>query len=191
MTKITIDAVRSYLTRREPARASVAGRTQAAVALLLAPVESEELALLLIRRAEVQGDPWSGQMGLPGGRREESDRDLLATARRETEEEIGVPLEEGFLVGALDDLAPVTPVLPPVLVRPFVFALNKRPHITPSREVALHLWTSLDRLASTAGETEVRIGGESKTRPAFLIGPHVVWGMTHRILSNFMDIVGL
>ena len=46
MTKITIDAVRSYLTRREPARASVAGRTQAAVALLLAPVESEELALL-------------------------------------------------------------------------------------------------------------------------------------------------
>ena len=191
MTKITIDTVRSYLARCTPVRASVTGRTQAAVALLLAPVAADELALLLIRRAEVQGDPWSGQMGLPGGRREEGDRDLLATARRETEEEIGVPLSEGTLIGSLNDIAPVTPVLPPVLVRPFVFALGRRPDITPSREVALHLWTSLDRLASTAGQTEVRIRGEAKSMPAFLVGPHVVWGMTHRILSNFMEIVRL
>ncbi len=102
-----------------------------------------------------------------------------------------MPLAEGSLLGSLDDVAPVTPVLPPVLVRPFVFALHRVPDITPSREVALHLWTSLDRLASTAGETEIRIRGESRSMPAFLIGPHVVWGMTHRILSNFIAIVRL
>ncbi len=164
---------------------------QAAVAVLLAPDESGDLALLLIRRADVEGDPWSGQMGLPGGRREEGDRDLLATARRETEEEIAVPLAEKSLVGSLDDIAPVTPVLPPVIVRPFVFALDLLPDITPSREVALHLWTSLDQLATTAAETEIRIRGESRFMPAFLIGPHVVWGMTHCILSNLIDIVRL
>jgi 8-oxo-dGTP pyrophosphatase MutT (NUDIX family) len=191
VTKITDDIVRSNLAQHEPVRAAVTGRMQAAVAVLLAPDESGDLALLLIRRADVEGDPWSGQMGLPGGRREEGDRDLLATARRETEEEIAVPLAEKSLVGSLDDIAPVTPVLPPVIVRPFVFALDLLPDITPSREVALHLWTSLDQLATTAAETEIRIRGESRFMPAFLIGPHVVWGMTHCILSNLIDIVRL
>jgi 8-oxo-dGTP pyrophosphatase MutT (NUDIX family) len=162
---------------------------QAAVAVVLAPDALRALSLLLIRRADVHGDPWSGQMGLPGGRRDADDADLLATARRETEEETGVRLPATGLLGTLDDIAPVTPVLPPVAVRPFVFALARIPPVTPSHEVADYLWVPIDTLGQTASTVEIEIRDERRAMAAFQIGPHVVWGMTHRIISNFMALV--
>jgi 8-oxo-dGTP pyrophosphatase MutT (NUDIX family) len=186
---IGVDEVRSRLARYVPVAADATGRMQAAVSLVLAPDESGALSLLLIRRAEVPGDPWSGQMGLPGGRREDHDPDLLATALRETEEETGVRLRPEVVLGTLDDIAPLTPVLPPVLVRPFVCAIGQIPRVTPSHEVADFLWVPIKTLLTSAGETEVPIRGDRRIMPAYLIGPHVVWGMTHRILNNFMSLV--
>jgi 8-oxo-dGTP pyrophosphatase MutT (NUDIX family) len=88
----------------------------ASVAVVLTP---EPDAILLIRRAERKGDPWSGHMALPGGRKSLSDEDLLATVIRETREEVGVTLRGDQLIGCLDDVAPRTPVLPPIAIRPF------------------------------------------------------------------------
>ena len=82
----------------------------AAVAVILAP---DPDALLLIRRAERAGDPWSGHMALPGGRQEPTEPDLFTTAVRETAEEVGLTLGRRNLIGALDDVVPRTPVLPP------------------------------------------------------------------------------
>ena len=62
----------------------------AAVALLLRGVHLDELEVLLMKRAEREGDRWSGQIGLPGGHEEEADQDLVETARRESREEVGV-----------------------------------------------------------------------------------------------------
>src|SRR5688572_27389789 len=75
----------------------------AAVAIIIAP---DPDAILLIRRAERAGDPWSGHMALPGGRREPGDLDLLATAIRETSEEVGIRLGSEQLVGTLEDVVP-------------------------------------------------------------------------------------
>jgi 8-oxo-dGTP pyrophosphatase MutT (NUDIX family) len=75
--------VEELLARRLPTVPTDSSYAQAAVALVCVP---DPDAILLIRRSERAGDPWSGQMGLPGGRRDSSDRDLLATAVRETEE---------------------------------------------------------------------------------------------------------
>ena len=61
----------------------------AAVAIILTPQPD---SILLIRRADRSGDPWSGHMALPGGRREPSDSDLAATAIREVAEEVGIQL---------------------------------------------------------------------------------------------------
>ncbi|MFQ6046696.1 MAG: NUDIX hydrolase, partial [Gemmatimonadales bacterium] len=125
----------------------------------------------------------------PGGRREPNDRGLLETALRETHEETGVELTPATCLGELDDLAPSTPVLPPVLVRPFVFGLPRRPETTLSGEVDRILWTPLLGLKTVEVESQVTVRGAELTVPAYRIGPHVVWGMTHRILKPFIQLI--
>ena len=77
----------------------------AAIAVTLRMGEREP-ELLLIKRSEHEGDPWSGHVACPGGRREPGDADLAATAMRETLEETGIDLARvGRVLGTLDDLA--------------------------------------------------------------------------------------
>ncbi len=188
MTGTTLAVVKGCLSNHTPRQADSTGRTEAAVAIVLAVAERTRLDLLFIKRAEIEGDPWSGQMAFPGGRREPRDRDLLETARRETWEEVGIHLKADTLLGVLDDLAPLTPTLPPILVRPFVFGLIERPGVTLSGEVAMHLWTPLDDLPRQRGEAEITIRGDRLTMPAFAVGPHVIWGMTHRIINSLLNL---
>jgi 8-oxo-dGTP pyrophosphatase MutT (NUDIX family) len=188
VSEIRIETLRTRLEARIPTVAVAHARIEAAVAIILVPHE-HDLDILLIRRAEVTGDPWSGQMALPGGRRDAEDTDLLATAIRETREETGIALAPNRLLGELDDLAPTLPVLPPVLVRPFVFSLDRRLPVHPSHEVALTVWTSLPRLLESERDVRVRVRSETRRVSAFHVGPHVVWGMTYHILNNLNSLV--
>ena len=101
-------------------------------------------AILIIRRAERLGDPWSGQMGLPGGRASVEDTDLLATAIRETREEVGIELDPMDCIATLDDLVPQTVLLPRIRVRPFVFLLERPRDVVPNEEVAGSWWVPVD-----------------------------------------------
>lgn len=160
----------------------------AAVALILVP---DPDAILLIRRAERQGDPWSGHMALPGGRRSSSDPDLLAAAVRETAEEVGIALPRDGLLGALDDVAPRTPVLPPIAVRPYVFRLGERPPLELNAEVAAAAWVPLDvlRHPETYQTVTLHLHGADIVVPAYRYEEAVVWGMTERILTRFFEVV--
>jgi 8-oxo-dGTP pyrophosphatase MutT (NUDIX family) len=160
----------------------------AAVVIVLVP---DPDALLLIRRAERPGDPWSGHMALPGGRRSPGDPDLLATAIRETEEEVGVRLEPGTLIGALDDVAPRTPVLPPIAVRPFVFTLAERPPLALNREVASAAWVELDTLLhpDTYRTVTLQLHGADREVQGYQVAESLVWGMTERILHSLFDLI--
>jgi 8-oxo-dGTP pyrophosphatase MutT (NUDIX family) len=162
----------------------------AAVALVL--LEGPQgLELILIKRAERGDDPWSGQIALPGGRYEVGDRDLEATAVRETSEETGVDLSGAERLGALDDLYPRTSLLPPVVVRPFVFALTCRAALVPSDEVQRAFWLPLGRLSDPGVRREitVKVRGGTHTLPAYLVDDDLIWGMTERILTPFVDLV--
>lgn len=163
-------------------------RRWAAVALILAP---DPDSLLLIRRAERVDDPWSGHIGLPGGRRAPTDADLIETAIRETWEEVGLHLAEAQPVGVLDDVVPRTVTLPPIAVRPFVFALPQRSPLVLGAEVASTHWVGLDhlRLPGTHAPTAISVRGEKLVVPAYVIEDLVVWGMTERILTCFFQAV--
>lgn len=158
----------------------------AAVALVLTPSPD---SLLLIRRAEREGDPWSGHMALPGGRREPEDLDLLATAIREVSEEVGVSLERGQLVGPLADVIPRTPMLPPVAVRPYLFQIASRPPLALNSEVSSAAWVPVDLLLDPRTYRSVRLElqGESRDFPAYHLEDAFVWGMTERILTSFLE----
>lgn len=190
MIRITLDLIRERLRRRDPERLTLrAPAFEAAVALLLAPGTAGGLDLLLIKRAEQPGDRWSGQMALPGGRREPADEDLLTTAIRETREEVGVAVDPGWLVGELDDLQPRTPTLPPVLVRPYVFGLASRPAVALSREATSYVWVSLEELAGGQTRTEITVPGRAAPFPAYRVGNDVLWGMTERIVTPFIELL--
>lgn len=165
---------------------------QAAVALVLRPSEfGDDLELLLIRRATRSGDPWSGQIGLPGGRFDPRDATLQATALRETQEEVGLDLaSHGAVLGALDELRPRTPVLPPIIVSPFVVGIGGRPPLTTNDEVADHRWVRLGALYASATriETVVTVRNTQMRVSAFQLGDFTVWGMTERILTTFEGI---
>ena len=182
---ITLAGVRAALRDVRPRAANAPGAQPAAVSLVL--VEgSQGVELLLIRRAERAGDPWSGQVALPGGRQDPADSDLLATAIREAREETGVDLRSAERLGVLDDLAPVTPTLPRVLVRPFVFALlPPRPDLVTDEEVQRAFWVPLARLAQPGTRRDVTrvVRGVERTFPAYVVDNEVIWGMTERILT--------
>lgn len=187
---ITLALVRPALTAYRPQEADAPGVRRAAVALVL--VEGADgLEALFIRRAEREGDPWSGQVAFPGGRSDPADRDLGATAIRETREETGVQLSGAERLGVLDDLYPRTFTLPPVVVRPFVFTLPGRPALVASAEVERAFWLPLARLArpGVRRTLTLTVSGSVGTFPAYAVDGEVIWGMTERILTPFLHLI--
>ena len=167
------------------------GMIAASVAVILHDGD-EGIEALFIHRAERAGDTWSGQIAFPGGRRDPGDADLLATAIRETMEEVGVDLSSAERLGVLDDLYPRTPVLPPVVVRPFVFALTARPMIVVSPEVQSAFWVSFRALHSPGVSGTFTVdhpGIPRRAMPAYTLGKHTIWGMSERILTPLISLV--
>ena len=158
---------------------------RAAVAIVLRAVP--QLEILLIQRAVREGDPWSGQIALPGGRRGPEDATLQDTAIRETLEETGVDLNaDGIVLGALDELRPRTPVLPPIIVTPFVAVVERDTPLEISDELADAFWAPWSTFADPAriDESEVLVRGASWKVTSYLVGERVVWGMTERMLRQ-------
>jgi 8-oxo-dGTP pyrophosphatase MutT (NUDIX family) len=163
---------------------------QASVALVLRA--RDPLELLLIKRAQSERDPWSGHMALPGGRRDESDGDLLRTAVRETREETGVDLEHGGKpLGRLEDVTPSSPRLPKLTITPYVFGVPATVEArVASREVERVCWVTLSHLGEPATRSEIGIPlpGGTRSFPSFLVEGEHVWGLTYRILERFLQL---
>ncbi len=176
------------LTSRNPRIEDDDTLIRAAVAVLFAP---DPDAILFIRRAERDDDPWSGHMSFPGGRSDDDDGDLLTTAMRETMEEVGVLLRPDQLVGALDDVAPRRTQLPPIMVRPYVFALDRRPALVLNEEAAEAVWAPVnDLLRPEAYHALIIQAGEvQRSYPAYRLGERVVWGMTERIVTPLLTLL--
>ena len=143
-------------------------------------------SLCFIQRAERPGDRWSGQMALPGGKRDPDDPDLVHTAVWESHEEVGLELGGQAPVGRLGD----------VRGRPrkgrvatFVWCLDHQPSLTPDPgEVQAALWIPLAHLLDPASATRYRWGGLGAF-PGIHHEGRVIWGLTHRILETFVDVL--
>lgn len=148
------------------------------------------LDVCFIRRAERDGDPWSGQVAFPGGRASHGDADAHAVAERETQEEIGLELMPQHRVGPL----PVRPnVRDGLTLSPFVYHVSQTERLQASarlpHEVAHVFWVPLPHLFDhqTTTEIEYPLAGRGSLWPGIQFGEDIIWGLTLRVLQSFAE----
>jgi 8-oxo-dGTP pyrophosphatase MutT (NUDIX family) len=177
---ITSEALKSLTEYRE-----------SAVAIVL--FEADDcIECILTQRPEYDGTH-SGQVSFPGGKKEDTDEHLEATARRECKEEIGVELTEEHLIGAL------SPVYIPVsrfLVLPYVYFLPAAPIYTPDEHEVAEIFTfplfdlKKEELIATM-ELKQPNGTIYRNVPYFNLNNKKVWGATALMLSEMKDLLTL
>lgn len=171
-----------------PKRRPFRRRRAAVAAILRFPASGPEV--LLIERAVRSEDRWSGHVSFPGGHADDGDRDLVATAVRETREEVGLDLERNARV--LGGLPPVRAIAKgrvlPMTITPLVFHLEGEPVVTPGPEAAGWFWLPLREAASGALDArhEYRLGPVPLTFPCWRYEGRVVWGLTFGMLKTLL-----
>ncbi len=169
--------------------------SQAAVAMILSE-GTRGLEVCFIRRAEREGDPWSGQVAFPGGRASASDTDAFAVAERETWEEIGVVLRREHRVGALPMRVVERNVTRSGLTLwPCVYYVGQAEQAMATarlpHEVASVFWVPIGHLFDVNAVTELEypLGVTASIFPGIQFGEHVIWGLTLRVLASFAEVM--
>jgi 8-oxo-dGTP pyrophosphatase MutT (NUDIX family) len=172
----------------------IEGAARAAAVALVLREGRRDLEALFIKRADHKDDPWSGHIGLPGGRAERHDPGLVHTAIRETAEEIGLILaHEHNLIGPLDETrATARRISVDLKIAPFVFLARDAPDLlTLSDEVAATHWIELGELFDSGNVTRVSLlhNNQNLHFPAIEVRGVTIWGLTLRMLRNFESLV--
>lgn len=165
----------------------------AAVAIILF-IDDENSELFMIKRTEHPDDPWSGQIGLPGGHQEEIDISLADTAIRETREETKILLTTDDLVSQIDDQQGYAQGGQINLsVRPFVFVLDNKPaEIQINYELERYYWLPISHFQHAQNHLYFDPMNSAQQRPGIKIdNTSVLWGMTYRIMTDFFSTIEL
>ncbi len=178
------DQLRHVLLTVESAMAlDVLGRTDAAVLVPLYLQDGELHAVFTRRREDLRRHP--GEISFPGGRYDEGERDLIATALREAEEEIGLPPDAVEILGALQ---PTPTIATGYAVYPFVGMIEPgRTWTLSAREVAEVIEFSLRDLLTGYGRRRLVRRGVPIRTDTYVVDEHLIWGATARILSDLFD----
>ena len=183
-TEALRDQLRPVLLAPDEAVAlDVHGRTDAAV---LVPLYLDKGSLRLVftkRGADLRRH--AGEISFPGGRREHDEDDLQATALREAEEEIGLPRTAVEIVGALQ---PTPTIATGYAVYPFVGLIESGRSWTPSAgEVAAVLELNVQALIAGYERRRLLRRGLPIRTDTYVVGEHLIWGATARILADLLD----
>lgn len=150
--------------------------------------------MLMIQRAVREGDPWSGHMGFPGGRKDASDATDVACAKRETLEEIGFDLDtHGELICQLSDVNTGWRAdRPEMLVAPFIFRVDSTPDFELNHEVDDTLWVPLSFLLDDANRSRHQWDwrGEVLESDAFTYDNRLIWGLSLMMIDELLEIIG-
>jgi 8-oxo-dGTP pyrophosphatase MutT (NUDIX family) len=180
------DLRRVLLSPQDAAQLEVRGRTDAAVLVALYLDQGQLLAVLTKRREDLRRH--AGEISFPGGRYDDTDADLAATALREAHEEIGLPPAAVEILGALQ---PTPTIATGYAVYPFVGLIESGQawKLSP-REVAEVLERPLSALrAGYARRRLVRRGIPIRT-DTYVVDDQLIWGATARILADLFDRIG-
>jgi 8-oxo-dGTP pyrophosphatase MutT (NUDIX family) len=184
----TLDAIEARLAASSPVLDVKDVRMAAAVALVLREVDGD-LEALFIRRAEHDGDPWSGDLAFPGGRIDPEDADAQAAAERESREELSLDLSGARRLGRISD---VLGHAESIRVSAFVYGIEGDPKLVPNYEIAEAFWSPLAH-STAADRQEMRdftYADVVSRLPTIrlLEDPRapVLWGITYKFMDEFM-----
>jgi 8-oxo-dGTP pyrophosphatase MutT (NUDIX family) len=164
----------------------VHGRTDAGVLVALYVSDGRVHAVFTRRRDDLRRHP--GEISFPGGRHDDTDPDLLATALREAEEEIGLAPSAVQVLGALQ---PTPTIATGYAIYPFVGLIEPGLAWTLSaREVAEVLELALDDLLAGYGRRRLLRRGIPIRTDTYVVGDDLIWGATARILGDLFDRIG-
>jgi 8-oxo-dGTP pyrophosphatase MutT (NUDIX family) len=197
---LTLDAIRTRL-QDQPFKALedhypqglLASPPRPAAVLIPLVRANGQWEVLFIRRTEVAGDIHSGQVALPGGRRDTEDPSLTAAALREIHEELGVQHADVEILGRLNEFIAISNYR----VTPFVGSLPWPYKIVPEKREVAHWFTiPLAWLADPANRrTERRAlpNGLGEVGAIFFdeYDGEVLWGLSARIITELLDVLGL
>lgn len=182
------DRIKAALSVYEPEAIEIEPGAEAAAVLVLLYEHQGRQHVIFQKRTDQVRDH-KGQISFPGGAVDPGDADLVATALRETHEEIGVHPDHIEILGQLDDMVTISNFR----VTPFVGWLDRYPYDWrfSHEEVAYLLEVPLDHLRNPASLVPDRrlINGRERTFQSYQWGDDLIWGATARMLSNFLDVV--
>ena len=189
----SLEEVRRALALRPPELLPEPLPRRAAVSIVLREPPSG-LEVLFIRRAEREGDLWSGHVAFPGGRVEPGEG-IEDAAVRETEEEVGLDLRAtGLRLGALDEIPAIGRGRAVGLsIQPWVWELQGEPGpFRLSAEVASAHWVRLGDLLDPARRAPFPYvhEGRSLVLPSLDVDGLVIWGLTYRMIEIFAEVLG-
>jgi len=183
----SFDSIAYLLKHPRPALRDIPGHRRAAVALLLAETELG-CQILFIERATHPGDPWSGNIAFPGGK-VEPDEAPRQTAERETMEELAIDLSQARYLGRLSDFDGAHL---PVLLSCFVYGVPHLLRFEANDEVKDAFWVPVVDLVDIErhGVHQFTFSGDRFESPCIHL-PYpdkpVLWGLTYRLLMNFLQ----
>mgnify|MGYP006280793087 CR=1 FL=1 len=155
---------------------------QAAVAILVKP-KNNDLEFFLVKRAEVDDDPWSGDMAFPGGKKNLQDNTLIDTAVREVLEETSIDLSNKKVIGFMEPV--YSAVRKTLAVQPMVFRFDDYPEVTLNYELTKYIWAPLSEIKKGKNYAVVK-GWEG---PVFEVQGETVWGLTFRMIEKLLKLL--
>ena len=187
----SLEDIRRRFAEHVPKLRSLDARIRASVAVVLCPGNGD-VRVLLIERAEAEGDRWSGHIAFPGGRVDPADPSPRHAAERETREETGLDLSRGDCIGRLDDL---TGSVESVLVSAFVYAVPDPAPLVLNAEVKQAFWMPLSELCDPDRHREraYPYADQVIAVPAIRVlegEEPVLWGITYRFLEMLLNVIG-
>jgi 8-oxo-dGTP pyrophosphatase MutT (NUDIX family) len=175
----------------EPVRLPLTGRVYHSSVAVIFRINSGVPEVLFIKRAEHPKDPWSGQMGFPGGREDPDDVNHCDTAVRETLEEVGVDLNStSNFLGELNEVQARSKMkLLPLILHSFVFWLNEDVNLKCSPEVAETVWIPLSELMAPSNRGMFKIEREEKSweMPHLDYDGYRIWGLSLVIIHDLLS----
>jgi len=181
-----VDRIRAVLSSRK--RRVIEHPPFSHAAVLVPLFKKREGCHLLFTKRSDQVKYHKGEISFPGGVVDEEDLELINTALREADEEIGLKKNDVQIIGILDDIVTITQFIVTPIVGLFPYPYPFRvSEVEIAELIEVPLASLLDE--NNFSEREIFRGGQNEIVYAYQYGKHIIWGATARILKQFLDLI--